>query len=360
MNYKKLQNEKYHISTGAKMVPFAGYNMPIWYTSIADEHNCVRNNVGIFDVSHMGQFIVSGIKSIKFLQKVTSNNIEKLKVGNAQYSSLTNENGGIIDDLIVYCLDINKYMLVVNASNMKKDLDWLEKHNSYKVKIENISSNISLLAVQGPKASSLLNTMSNTDLSTIKFYNFIVDKISNVKNIIISATGYTGAGGFELYVSNKDATKLWNKIIQIGKKYDLQPIGLGARDTLRLEMGYCLHGSDINDQINPIEAGLDWICKKNIDYIGKNAIDSDRENNPSKKLIGFTLTEKGIPRSGYKIFNSKENEIGTVTSGSISPSTGKAIGLGFIKFSEIDYKKSIFIEIRNKKIEGKLSKTPFI
>lgn len=360
MNYKKLQNEKYHISAGAKMVPFAGYNMPIWYTSITDEHNCVRNNVGIFDVSHMGEFIVSGIESIKFLQKVTSNNIEKLKVGNAQYSSLTNENGGIIDDLIVYCLDINKYMLVVNASNMKKDLDWLEKHNSYKIKIENISSNISLLAVQGPNANSLLNTISNTDLSTIKSYNFIVDKISDIKNIIISATGYTGAGGFELYVSNKNATKLWNKIIKVGEKYNLQPIGLGARDTLRLEMGYCLHGSDINDQINPIEAGLDWICKKNVDYIGKNAIDSDRENNPSKKLIGFTLTEKGIPRSGYKIFNSNGNEIGTVTSGSISPSTAKAIGLGFIKFNKIDYKKSIFVKIRNKKIKGKLSKTPFI
>ena len=228
MNYKKLQNEKYHISAGAKMVPFAGYNMPIWYTSITDEHNCVRNNVGIFDVSHMGEFIVSGIESIKFLQKVTSNNIEKLKVGNAQYSSLTNENGGIIDDLIVYCLDINKYMLVVNASNIKKDLDWLEKYNSYKIKIENISSNISLLAVQGPNANSLLNTISNTDLSTIKSYNFIVDKISDIKNIIISATGYTGAGGFELYVSNKNATKLWNKIIQVGEKYNLQPIGLGA------------------------------------------------------------------------------------------------------------------------------------
>ena len=360
MNYKKLQNEKYHISAGAKMVTFAGYNMPIWYTSITDEHNCVRNNVGIFDVSHMGEFIVSGIESIKFLQKVTSNNIEKLKVGNAQYSSLTNENGGIIDDLIVYCLDINKYMLVVNASNMKKALDWLEKQNSYKVKIENVSNNISLLAVQGPKASSLLNTISNTDLSTIKSYNFIVDKISDIKNIIISATGYTGAGGFELYVSNKNATKLWNKIIQVGEKYNLQPIGLGARDTLRLEMGYCLHGSDINDQINPIEAGLDWICKKNVDYIGKNAIDSDRENNPSKKLIGFTLIEKGIPRSGYKIFNSNGNEIGTVTSGSKSPSTAKAIGLGFIKFNKIDYKKSIFVKIRNKKIKGKLSKTPFI
>ena len=360
MNSKKLQNEKYHISAGAKMVHFFGYNMPIWYTSITDEHNCVRNNVGIFDVSHMGEFIVSGIESIKFLQKVTSNNIEKLKVGNAQYSSLTNENGGIIDDLIVYCLNINKYMLVVNASNMKKDFDWLEKHNLYKAKIKNISNSISLLAVQGPKASSLLNTISNTDLSTIKFYNFIVDKISDIKNIIISATGYTGAGGFELYVSNKDAAKLWNKIIQIGKKYNIQPIGLGARDTLRLEMGYCLHGNDINDQINPIEAGLDWICKKNIDYIGKKVIDSNRKNNPSKKLIGFTLTEKGIPRSGYKIFNSNGNEIGTVTSGSISPSTGKAIGLGFIKFNKIDYKKSIFIEIRNKKIEAKLSKTPFI
>ena len=221
MSSKKLQNEKYHISAGAKMVHFFGYNMPIWYTSITDEHNCVRNNVGIFDVSHMGEFIVSGIELIKFLQKVTSNNIEKLKVGNAQYSSLTNENGGIIDDLIVYCLSINKYMLVVNASNMKKDLNWLKKHNSYKAKIKNISNSISLLAVQGPKASSLLNTISNTDLSTIKFYNFIVDKISDIKNIIISATGYTGAGGFELYVSNKDATKLWNKIIKLGPNFDL-------------------------------------------------------------------------------------------------------------------------------------------
>ena len=360
MNIKSLQNEKYHVENNAKMVPFAGYNMPMWYSSIADEHNCVREKVGIFDVSHMGEFFVSGEMAKDFLQMVTTNDINKLKKGKVQYSSILNRSGGIIDDLLVYDMGENKYMLVVNASNMEKDFNWLNDNNNLDVEIKNNSDDYSLFAVQGPEADKVCSKVFNEELTNIKYYTFIEKQTNDFGNVIISATGYTGAGGFELYVKNEFAESLWNNIILNGNEFKIQPIGLGARDTLRLEMGFCLHGNDIDDSINPIEAELDWICKKEINFIGKEIVDRDRSNKPSKTLIGFELIEKGIPRKGYKIFNKEKELVGEVTSGSISPYTKKAIGMGYISYNENTISEKIYIEIRSKKVEAQIVKRPFI
>ena len=360
MNTKALENEKFHLDSAAKMVPFAGYNMPMWYSSIADEHNSVRDNVGVFDVSHMGEFIVTGDFSKDFLQMVTTNDLNKLSEGKIQYTSILNRSGGIIDDLLLYDLGDNRYMLVVNASNMEKDLRWLKENNNLNVEIDDISDRMSLFAVQGPKAIDVCNKVFKKDLSELKYFTFIKLSSGEFGNLIISSTGYTGAGGLEIYAENKYAVKLWSDIIGIGKEYGIKPIGLGARDTLRLEMGFCLHGNDIDDSINPIQAGLGWICKKDIEFIGKEIVDRDRENNPSKILLGFELKERGIPRKGYKIFNKDGNLIGEVTSGSISPYTKKAIGMGYVNFDESRTLKAIFIEIRNKKVEAIISKRPFI
>ena len=360
MNIKSLQNEKYHVENNAKMVPFAGYNMPMWYSSIADEHNCVREKVGIFDVSHMGEFFVSGEMAKDFLQMVTTNDINKLTKGKVQYSSILNRSGGIIDDLLVYDMGENKYMLVVNASNMEKDFNWLNDNNNLDVEIKNNSDDYSLFAVQGPKADKVCSKVFNEELTNIKYYTFIEKQTNDFGNVIISATGYTGAGGFELYVKNEFAESLWNNIILNGNEFKIQPIGLGARDTLRLEMGFCLHGNDIDDSINPIEAELDWICKKEINFIGKEIVDRDRSNNPSKTLIGFELIEKGIPRKGYKIFNKEKELVGEVTSGSISPYTKKAIGMGYVSYNENTISEKIYIEIRSKKVEAQIVKRPFI
>ena len=360
MNIKSLQNEKYHVENNAKMVPFAGYNMPMWYSSIADEHNCVREKVGIFDVSHMGEFFVSGEMAKDFLQMVTTNDINKLTKGKVQYSSILNRSGGIIDDLLVYDMGENKYMLVVNASNMEKDFNWLNDNNNLDVEIKNNSDDYSLFAVQGPDADKVCSKIFNEELTNIKYYTFIEKQTNDFGNVIISATGYTGAGGFELYVKNEFAESLWNNIILNGNEFKIQPIGLGARDTLRLEMGFCLHGNDIDDSINPIEAELDWICKKEINFIGKEIVDRDRSNKPSKTLIGFELIEKGIPRKGYKIFNKEKELVGEVTSGSISPYTKKAIGMGYISYNENTISEKIYIEIRSKKVEAQIVKRPFI
>ena len=360
MNIKSLQNEKYHVEKNAKMVPFAGYNMPMWYSSIADEHNCVREKVGIFDVSHMGEFFVSGEMAKDFLQMVTTNDINKLTKGKVQYSSILNRSGGIIDDLLVYDMGENKYMLVVNASNMEKDFNWLNDNNNLDVEIKNNSDDYSLFAVQGPEADKVCSKVFNEELTNIKYYTFIEKQTSDFGNVIISATGYTGAGGFELYVKNEFAESLWDNIILNGNEFKIQPIGLGARDTLRLEMGFCLHGNDIDDSINPIEAELDWICKKEINFIGKEIVDRDRSNKPSKTLIGFELIEKGIPRKGYKIFNKEKELVGEVTSGSISPYTKKAIGMGYISYNENTISEKIYIEIRSKKVEAQIVKRPFI
>ena len=360
MNIKSLQNEKYHVENNAKMVPFAGYNMPMWYSSIADEHNCVREKVGIFDVSHMGEFSVSGEMAKDFLQMVTTNDINKLTKGKVQYSSILNRSGGIIDDLLVYDMGENKYMLVVNASNMEKDFNWLNDNNNLDVEIKNNSDDYSLFAVQGPEADKVCSKIFNEELTNIKYYTFIEKQTNDFGNVIISATGYTGAGGFELYVKNEFAESLWNNIILNGNEFKIQPIGLGARDTLRLEMGFCLHGNDIDNSINPIEAELDWICKKEINFIGKEIVDRDRSNKPSKTLIGFELIEKGIPRKGYKIFNKEKELVGEVTSGSISPYTKKAIGMGYISYNENTISEKIYIEIRSKKVEAQIVKRPFI
>ena len=360
MNIKSLQNEKYHVENNAKMVPFAGYNMPMWYSSIADEHNCVRGKVGIFDVSHMGEFFVSGEMAKDFLQMVTTNDINKLTKGKVQYSSILNRSGGIIDDLLVYDMGENKYMLVVNASNMEKDFNWLNDNNNLDVEIKNNSDDYSLFAVQGPEADKVCSKVFNEELTNIKYYTFIEKQTNDFGNVIISATGYTGAGGFELYVKNEFAESLWNNIILNGNEFKIQPIGLGARDTLRLEMGFCLHGNDIDNSINPIEAELDWICKKEINFIGKEIVDRDRSNNPSKTLIGFELIEKGIPRKGYKIYNKEKELVGEVTSGSISPYTKKAIGMGYISYNENTISEKIYIEIRSKKVEAQIVKRPFI
>ena len=360
MKIQKLENENNHIALGAKMVPFAGYNMPIWYSSISDEHNCVRNNVGVFDVSHMGEFIIEGNYSKEFLQKMTTNDIAKLNIGKVQYSSILNESGGIIDDLLIYNLGNQKYMLVVNASNKTKDLAWLDNHNNFNVKIDDISKKYSLFAIQGPKSLDVVNDIFHINFSDLKYYNFKEVQDENFGKILISSTGYTGSKGFELYVDNNFAINLWEKSLNVGKKYNIQPIGLGARDTLRLEMGFCLHGNDLDETINPIEADLGWICKKNIEYIGKKIVDRDRNNNPSRILIGFELKEKGIARKDYKIFNKNEIEIGNVTSGSISPFTMKSIGMGYIKYAENIISNSIYIEIRNKKVEAIICIRPFI
>ena len=360
MNIKSLQNEKYHVENNAKMVPFAGYNMPMWYSSIADEHNCVREKVGIFDVSHMGEFFVSGEMAKDFLQMVTTNDINKLTKGKVQYSSILNRSGGIIDDLLVYDMGENKYMLVVNASNMEKDFNWLNDNNNLDVEIKNNSDDYSLFAVQGPEADKVCSKVFNEELTNIKYYTFIEKQTNDFGNVIISATGYTGAGGFELYVKNEFAESLWNNIILNGNEFKIQPIGLGARDTLRLEMGFCLHGNDIDNSINPIEAELDWICKKEINFIGKEIVDRDRSNKPSKTLIGFELIEKGIPRKGYKIYNKEKELVGEVTSGSISPYTKKAIGMGYISYNENTISEKIYIEIRSKKVEAQIVKRPFI
>ena len=360
MNIKSLQNEKYHVENNAKMVPFAGYNMPMWYSSIADEHNCVREKVGIFDVSHMGEFFVSGEMAKDFLQMVTTNDINKLTKGKVQYSSILNRSGGIIDDLLVYDMGENKYMLVVNASNMEKDFNWLNDNNNLDVEIKNNSDDYSLFAVQGPEADKVCSKVFNEELTNIKYYTFIEKQTNDFGNVIISATGYTGAGGFELYVKNEFAESLWNNIILNGNEFKIQPIGLGARDTLRLEMGFCLHGNDIDNSINPIEAELDWICKKEINFIGKEIVDRDRSNKPSKTLIGFELIEKGIPRKGYKILNKEKELVGEVTSGSISPYTKKAIGMGYISYNENTISEKIYIQIRSKKVEAQIVKRPFI
>lgn len=360
MKIKKLINEENHIKLGAKMVPFAGYNMPIWYSSISEEHNFVRNEVGIFDVSHMGEFIVKGKEAKKFLQKVTSNDLDKITEGKIQYSSILNESGGIIDDLLIYNLGNEKYMLVVNASNKSKDLEWLKKHNNLQVTIEDASNDYSLFAIQGPKSVDVVNDIFNKDFSNLKYYNFIKFEDKNFESILISSTGYTGSKGFEIYVKNNFAENLWKQSIKLGERYGIQPIGLGARDTLRLEMGFCLHGNDIDETINPIEAGLGWICKKNFEYIGKNIVDKNRENNPSKTLIGFEIKEKGIARKGYKILNKNEMVIGNVTSGTISPYSMKSIGMGYVNFEENKISNSIYIEVRNKKIKAIICKRPFI
>ena len=351
-----------HIALGAKMAAFAGYNMPISYTGINDEHAAVRKNAGVFDVSHMGEFIVKGEHALDLIQRVTSNDAAKLKPGQAQYSCLPNETGGIVDDLLVYCIEENKvYMLVVNASNIEKDWNWIQKHNTHKAEMHNISEKTCLLAIQGPNATKILQALTEIDILNLKYYTFVKGRFAGVDNVVISATGYTGAGGVEIYFedTNDAADKIWDAIFATGGPQGLKPIGLGARDTLRLEMGFCLYGNDIDDTTSPIEAGLGWITKFTKDFTSKDIFAEQKAEGVEKKLVGFEMIEKGIPRHGYEIKDFGGNTIGHVTSGTQSPSLGKAIGMGYVRtpFAAID--SDIYIKVRDKLLQAKVSKIPF-
>jgi aminomethyltransferase len=357
---KKIQLNDLHVTLGGKMVPFAGYNMPVRYSSDIEEHRTVREGVGVFDVSHMGEFMVRGPKALDLIQKVTSNDASKLTVGQAQYSCFPNDKGGIVDDLIVYKFGEEKYMLVLNASNIEKDWNWINQHNDLGAELENISESISLFAVQGPKAVEAVQSLTPFDLSDMKFYHFTVGEFAGVKDVIISGTGYTGAGGFEIYVKNQDAEKVWNAIFEAGKNWGIKPIGLGARDTLRLEMGYCLYGNDINDTTSPLEAGLGWITKFTKDFINSENLKKQKESGVARKLIGFVLQEKGIPRAHYPITNIEGEIIGEVTSGTISPTMGVGIGLGYVKTAYAVPGTEIEITIRNKNHKAKVEKLPLL
>lgn len=358
MNSTALTNK--HISLGAKMVPFAGYNMPVSYSGLNEEHLAVRNSVGVFDVSHMGEFILKGPHALDLIQKVTSNDASVLTDGKAQYSCLPNKDGGIVDDLIVYKIDSTTYMLVVNASNIDKDWNWIKQHDTWNVDMKNISENTSLLAVQGPNAMATLQKLTDIKLADIPYYAFAKGKFNGVDNVVVSNTGYTGAGGFELYFENQYAEKMWDAIFEAGKEFDIKPIGLGARDTLRLEMGFCLYGNDIDDTTSPIEAGLGWITKFTKDFTNKANIEQHKLQGVKKKLVGFEMIDRGIPRHDYQIADASGKIIGKVTSGTQSPSLGKAIGLGYVDtaFSKSD--SEIFIMIRDKAIKAKVSKIPFL
>ena len=348
-----------HEALGAKMVPFAGFNMPVQYEGVNAEHETVRQSVGVFDVSHMGEFLIEGEHALELIQKVTSNDASKLTIGKAQYSCLPNENGGIVDDLIVYRIKENSYLLVVNASNIEKDWNWIQSKNNIGAQMRNLSDNYSLLAIQGPKAVEAMQSLSSHDLSAIKFYHFVIGDFAGIDNVIISATGYTGSGGFEIYCKNSEVQQIWDKIFEAGERYNIKPIGLAARDTLRLEMGYCLYGNDIDDTTSPIESGLGWITKFSKDFTNSKALKTEKEQGPKRKLIAFQLEERGIPRQGYDILDNNGNPIGKVTSGTMSPSLGKGIGLGYVPSEISGLGNKISIQIRKKTIPATVVKLPF-
>ncbi len=349
-----------HIALGAKMVPFAGYNMPVSYSGLNDEHLAVRNSVGIFDVSHMGEFMLKGEKALDLIQRVTSNDASKLTDKKVQYTCMPNDTGGIVDDLLVYRWDANEYYLVVNASNIEKDWNWIQKHNTSGVEMKNMSEDLSLFAVQGPKATATLQKLTPIDLSKIEYYAFDAGRMAGIDDVIISNTGYTGAGGFEIYVWNKDAVRMWDAIMEAGKEFGVKPIGLGARDTLRLEMGFCLYGNDIDDTTSPIEAGLGWITKFTKPFVNSQKLLEQKEKGVGKKLVGFEMIDRGIPRHGYEICNATGSAIGCVTSGTQSPSLNKGIGMGYVKTELSKAETEIFIKVRDKLLKAKIVKVPFL
>jgi len=348
-----------HVALGAKMVPFAGYNMPVQYEGINTEHETVRKDDGVFDVSHMGEFLITGEHALALIQKVSSNDASKLIAGKAQYSCLPNATGGIVDDLIIYMMAEEKYLLVVNASNIEKDWNWISSQNTMGAEMRDLSEDYSLLAIQGPKAIEAMQSLTPVDLAAIKFYTFEVAEFAGVENVIISATGYTGSGGFEIYCKNSEAEQIWKKVFEAGADFGIKPIGLAARDTLRLEMGYCLYGNDISDTTSLLEAGLGWVTKFTKEFTNSENLAKQKEEGVKRKLIAFELIEKGIPRHDYIIADADGNEIGIVTSGTMSPSTKKAIGLGYVttEFSKVD--SEIYIQVRKKSIKAKVVKGPF-
>ncbi len=349
-----------HVSLGAKMVPFAGFDMPVQYSGVTEEHFAVREKAGLFDVSHMGQFFIEGAGSKELLQFVTTNNVDALENGKAQYSCLPNENGGIVDDLIVYKMEDDKYFVVVNASNIDKDWDHISKHNTVGAKMTNASDEMSLLAVQGPKATEILQKLTETNLSDIPYYHFTVGAVAGINDVIISNTGYTGSGGFEIYFKNENAEQLWDAIIEAGASEGIIPCGLAARDTLRLEKGFCLYGMDIDDTTSPIEAGLGWITKFDKDFVSKEIFAKQKEEGVTRKLVGFELTDKGVPRHDYPVVDAEGNVIGKVTSGTQSPMKKIGLGIAYVDKPHFKLGSEIFIQVRNKNIPAKVVKMPFV
>lgn len=357
---KKITLNDKHIALGAKMVPFAGFDMPVQYEGVNIEHEVVRNGVGVFDVSHMGEFLITGEKALALIQKVVSNDASTLIDGKAQYAYLPNDNGGIVDDLIVYRIKENEYLLVVNASNIDKDWNWIQKHNQLiGAEMRNLSDDYSLLAIQGPKAVEAMQSLTSEDLSAIPYYHFKVADFAGIPYVIISATGYTGSGGFEIYCKNSEVEQVWDKVFEAGAAYGIKPIGLAARDTLRLEMGYCLYGNDIDDKTSPYEAGLGWVTKYTKEFINDDFLKKQKENGVDRKLVGFELLERGIPRHDYEITDGHNAVIGKVTSGTMSPNLKKAIGLGYVTKEHASVDSIIHVKIRDKEIKAKVVKTPF-
>ncbi len=356
---KNIPLSKTHIALGAKMVPFAGFNMPVQYEGVNVEHETVRNAVGVFDVSHMGEFLIEGEHALELIQQVTSNDASKLTIGKAQYSCLPNDTGGIVDDLIVYRIKETTYLLVVNASNIEKDWQWIQSKNKVGATMRNLRDTYSLLAIQGPKAIKAIQSLTSHDLSAIPFYGFIVGDFAGIEHVIISATGYTGSGGFEIYCKNSEVKQIWDKVFEAGAGYGIKPIGLAARDTLRLEMGYCLYGNDIDDNTSPIEAGLGWITKFTKKFTNSEALEKEKQNGPTRKLIAFELNERGIPRHGYDIVDANGTKIGEVTSGTMAPSLNKGIGLGYVPMAFAEVGSTVFIQIRKNAIPATVVKLPF-
>ncbi len=348
-----------HKSLNAKMVPFAGYNMPVSYEGVNIEHQNVRENLGVFDVSHMGEFLITGEHALDLIQRITTNDASKLVDGKAQYTVMPNENGGIVDDLIIYRIDSEKYLLVVNASNIEKDWNWISKHNTMDAGMRDMSDELSLLAIQGPKAAEAMQSLTGVDLQNMKFYTFEVAEFAGVEKVIISATGYTGSGGFEIYFRNEDAEQIWEAVMEAGKDFGIKPTGLAARDTLRLEMGFCLYGNDIDETTSPIEAKLGWITKFTKDFVNSENLKKEKEEGPKRKLIAFELDERGIPRQGYEIVDENGKVIGKVTSGTMSPSLEKGIGLGYVATEFVGVGNKIFIQIRKKAVPATQVKLPF-
>jgi aminomethyltransferase len=348
-----------HESLGAKMVPFAGFNMPVQYEGVTVEHETVRNGVGVFDVSHMGEFLLTGPDALDLIQRVTTNDAATLTIGRAQYSCLPNGKGGIVDDLIVYRMKEEQYLIVVNASNIDKDWNWIASHNTKNVEMRNLSDDYSLLAIQGPKAVEAMQALTTVDLAAIKYYHFEVGPFAGIEHVIISATGYTGSGGFEIYCKNEEVRQVWDKVFEAGAAFGIKPIGLAARDTLRLEMGFCLYGNDIDDSTSPIEAGLGWITKFTKDFTDAALLKAQKENGVSRKLVGFEMIDRGIPRHDYLIVDAEGNEIGKVTSGTQGPSVKKAIGMGYVSSAHAAVDSEIFISIRDKGVKAKVVKMPF-
>ena len=357
---KNIALNDVHVALGAKMVPFAGYNMPVQYEGVTSEHLTVRESVGVFDVSHMGEFLVSGKNALALIQKVTSNDASKLNVGDAQYSCFPNESNGIVDDLICYRIKEEEYLLVVNASNIEKDWNWISSYNKeFGADLRDLSEAYSLLAIQGPKAVEAMQSLSSLDLADIPFYKFKVGDFAGIEHVIISATGYTGSGGFEIYCKNEEVAQVWAKVMEAGAAFGIKPIGLAARDTLRLEMGYCLYGNDIDDNTSPIEAGLGWITKFTKDFVNHEALAKQKEEKPARRLVAFELDERGIPRQGYDIVDEEGTVIGNVTSGTMSPCLQKGIGMGYVPRLLAKSGSKIYIQVRKKAIPATVVKLPF-